>query len=172
MSQRDSAKPAAYRTAAKRLGVSAATVRGDLDTLIAVGDEFKPWLSSLSVAILAEGFVVESRGSFRRPFRLTAEEALALLIGLTGVRGGSKVAKKLGTALQAAPPAETVERAYGLGPAPSAQIEGVLALARQARDEKRKLELHYCGLSGEPARRVVQVHQVVQHRGTWYVVAW
>jgi len=172
MSQRDSGKSVSYRAAAKRLGVTETTVRGDLETLIALSDEFKPWLSSLSVAILADGFVVESRGSFRRPFRLTAEEALALLIGLTGARGGAGLAKKLGAALQAAPPSETVERAFGLGPSPSAHVEEVLGVARQARDAKRKLELHYCGLSGEPARRIVHVHQVVQNRGIWYVVAW
>ena len=67
MSQRDSAKPVSYRAAARRLGVTEDVVRADLSTLVGLTDAYKPWLASLNVAILADGFIVESRGSFRRP---------------------------------------------------------------------------------------------------------
>ena len=55
MSQRDTNTSIPYRVAAKHLGVSAATVRRDLDALVALSDEFKPWLASLTVGIVAEG---------------------------------------------------------------------------------------------------------------------
>ena len=48
----------------------------------------------------------------------------------------------------------------------------LLALARRARDEKTKLDLLYAASNAEPSRRVVHPHQVVQDRGTWYLVAW
>jgi proteasome accessory factor C len=48
----------------------------------------------------------------------------------------------------------------------------VLALARRARDESRRLELTYCGSSEEPSTRVVHPYQVVQHGGHWYIIAW
>lgn len=172
LSQRDSGKPVSYREAGHRLGVAAEAVRGDLDALVDLSDEFKPWLASLSVAITSDGFLVESRGSFRRPLRLTGDEALALVIGLLGVRGGKALAGKLGATLDAAPPAAAVEAEFGLGPSPSAHLEGVLAAAREARDGHRKLEILYCASAGEPAWRVVHPHQVVQAAGRWYVIAW
>src|SRR6267143_621303 len=172
MSQRDSAKPVSYRAAARRLGVTEEVIRTDLSTLVGLTDAYKPWLASLNVAILADGFIVESRGSFRRPFRLTPEEALALVIGLSATRGGAALAKKLGAALSAAPDADAVGRAYGLGPTPTAHLDQVLSQARQARAGRLKVEIHYCGLGAEPAWRVVHVHQVVQYLGVWYVIAW
>ena len=49
MSQRDTNTSIPYRAAAKHLGVSKETVRRDLDALVGLSDEFKPWLASLSV---------------------------------------------------------------------------------------------------------------------------
>src|SRR2546428_7501812 len=71
MSQRDTNTSIPYRAAAKHLGVTKETVRRDLDALVALSDEFKPWLASLTVAIVADGFVVESRGS---PPQIRSEE--------------------------------------------------------------------------------------------------
>src|SRR2546422_7832177 len=133
MSQRDTNTSIPYRTAAKHLGVSTATVRRDLDALVGLSDEFKPWLASLSVAIVADGFVVESRGSFRRPFRLTPEESLALMIGLAAGRNGTAIAKQLGSAIAAAPSAEKVGSSYAPGPTPSAAGGQALSLSRAAR---------------------------------------
>src|SRR5947209_4533697 len=172
MSQSDSAKPVSYRAAAQRLGVSAEAVRADMDALVRLSDEFKPWLASLSIGFEAGGFVVESRGSFRRPLRFTGDEALALIVGLVGVRGGRALAAKLATAVAGAPHPDVVENTVGIGPEPGEHLERVLTLARQARDEHRKLEINYCGSRAEPARRVVHVHQVVHEAGRWYVVAW
>src|SRR2546422_11324145 len=120
MSQRDTNTSIPYRAAAKHLGVSTKTVRRDLDALVSLSDEFKPWLASLTVAIVADGVVVESRGSFRRPFRLTPEESLALMIGLAAGRNGTAIAKKLGSAIAAGASVDTVGTSDALGATPTA----------------------------------------------------
>jgi predicted DNA-binding transcriptional regulator YafY len=97
---------------------------------------------------------------------------LALLLGLGAARGGKTVATKLAKGLRNAPAADAVESGYAIGAAPSVELDGVLAVARRARDEERKLEILYCGPAGEPSRRVAHVHQIVEASGRWYVIAW
>jgi proteasome accessory factor C len=166
LSQRDSATTITYKAAAKRFGVSETQIRDDLDVLVRLSDEHKDFLASVRVAIVAGGFTVISRGPFRRPIQFSEEESLALLLGLGAVQGGRVVAAKFrkGT--------ETIESAYAIGSAPSADLDGVLAIARTARDEKRKVELLYCGSDGEPSRRIAHVHQIIESAGRWYVIAW
>ena len=172
MSQRDSGRPVSFAAAARHLDVPEATVRADLDTLVRLTDDYKDWLASLRVMIVADGFALSSRGSFRRPFRMTREEALALLLGLCANRGGRPVAERIGATFAQGVDVGGLERTLAVGPNPSVQVEQVLTLARQARDSRRKLELHYCGLAGEPAWRVVHPHQIVHRLGRWYLVAW
>src|SRR5205823_1971113 len=130
------------------------------------------WLASLRIAVVADGFAASSLGAFRRPPHLTGEEGMALLIGLAGARGSQTVAKRLSKALGAAPPAEAVDAVYALSGAPSEELEQVLAVARRARDEHKKLAILYCASAREPSWRVVQVHQIVEAAGRWYLVAW
>jgi len=172
LSQSDSVKAVTYRAAARHLGVSEATIRGDLDALLDLSGEHRDWLASLRVAVVADGFAAQSLGAFQRPLHFTGEEGLALLLGLEGVRGGKAIAKQLSQALGAAPPAETVDAAYAISGAPSEDLEQVLAVARRGRDERKKLEILYCTSAGEPSRRVVHVHQIVEAAGRWYLVAW
>ena len=172
MSQRDSGAPVSYRAAARHLGVPERTVRDDLETLVGLTDRYKSWLSSLTVALTAEGFVAESRGHFQRPFRLTADETIALVLGLAGVRGGRALAGKLGAALARVPQVDRASDRIGIGPTPTDRLEDVLDRARQARDGRRKLEIVYAGSAAEPATRLVHPHQIVRHRRWWYVVAW
>ncbi len=166
LSQGDSGATITYKAAARKFGVSEEQIRDDLDVLVRLSDEHKDFLASVRVAIVADGFTVVSRGPFRRPIQFSAEEGLALLLGLGAVQGGRSVAAKFkkGT--------ETIESAYAIGSAPSADLDGVLAVARAARDEKHKLELLYCGSDGEPSRRIAHVHQIVESAGRWYVIAW
>lgn len=171
LSQSDSAKPVTYGAAAKHLGTTPETVRADLNALVELSGEHKDWLASLRVAILAETFVVHSQGAFRRPTHFTGEEGLALQLGLSAVSRGKEIAGKFAKALRR-PPAADNEQAFAIGAAPSAELEGVLALARRARDERKKLEVLYCGPAREPSRRIVHVHQIVEASGRWYVVAW
>lgn len=169
LSQSDSNTTISYKAAAKKLGVTEKQLRADLDVLLELSSDHKDWLGSLRVALVADGFTVISRGAFRRPIQFTDEEGLALLLGLGAVPGGRNVATKFtkGT--------EAIESAYAIGAAPSAELDGVLAVARAARDAQRKLEILYCGSDGgggEPSRRVVHVHQIVESAGRWYVIAW
>ena len=172
LSQSDSDKTISYKAAAKKLGVTEKQLRADLDVLLELSSAHKDWLGSLHVALVANEFTVVSRGAFRRPIQFTAEEGLALLLGLGAVRGGSSVAAKFGNGPRGRGSPEAIESAYAIGTAPSAELDGVLAVARTARDEKRKLELLYCGSVGEPSRRIVHVHQIVESAGRWYVIAW
>ena len=172
MSRRDTRQPLAYRAAARQLGVSVKALRQDLDAVVRLSDEYKPWLSSLSVAFTADGFALASQGHFRRPFRLTADETLTLVVGLAGARGGGQMAAKLGRALAQSPVVGRAPTSIGLGPTPTAQVEDVLALAREARDDRRRMELLYCGSTSEQRRRVVDAYQIVQRQQWWYVIAW
>lgn len=172
LSQRDKPTAVSFQQAAKHLGVSAEQIRADLELLLELSEEHKDWLASLRVAIVADGFAVHSSGAFRRPMHFTGEEGLALLLGLASVPGGKAVAAKFAKRLRKTLPADAVESGFAIGAAPSAELESVLAVARRARDEKRKLDILYCGSAGEPSRRVVHVHQVVESFGRWYVVAW
>jgi hypothetical protein len=85
-------------------------LRADLDVLLELSSDHKDWLGSLRVALVADGFTVISRGAFRRPIQFTAEEGLALLLGLGAVRaeqgraedqlgrGGDRIGHAIGTA--------------------------------------------------------------------------
>ncbi len=172
MSQRDAGGPVRYREAARRLGVTEPELRNDLQVLLDLTESYKSWLSSLSVALVAGGFSLGSRGAFRRPFRLTHDEALALLLGLQGVRGGAGLATRLGAGFASAPASTDVERGWAMGPTPPERLAAHLGLLRRARDERHKVELLYCGSAGEQSRRVVHPHQLVQSGRQWYLIAW
>jgi predicted DNA-binding transcriptional regulator YafY len=172
MSQRDRGEPVSYETAGRRLGVPASVIESDLDVLLGLTDGISSSLASLQVAITGKGFLVGSLGAFRRPLRLTGDESLAVLLGLLQGRDGKALAARLGALLDEAPSVDSVDRAWAVGPTPGEGVSRVLALARRARDERRKLSILYCGSIGEPTRRVVHPHQVVEAGGAWYVVAW
>jgi predicted DNA-binding transcriptional regulator YafY len=172
LSQSDSRKPVSYRAAARHFHVPEQAIRADVGVLFGLSGEHRDWLASLRAAVVADGFVVHSLGAFRRPLHFTGEEGLALLLGLAGATGGRATAKRLSRALSAAPAPEMVDAAYAISGARSEELEAILAVARGARDEHRKLEILYCGSASEPARRVVHVHQIVEALGRWYIVAW
>ena len=172
LSQRDSEGPVTFARAAARLGVQADVVERDLQVLFRLTDELKPWLASLSVGLEANGFTIKSLGAYRRPFRLSPDEVLALAIGLAGTRRGAAIAERLLSTLAPDKRPQEVERRFVLGPGPSPHVEQVLALVRRARDERHKLDAVYCGSSGEPARRVIDPYQVLNAGGAWYVYAW
>ncbi len=172
MSQGDRETPVSFAAAARHLGVSEKTVRSDLEVLLRLTDELKSGLASMQVAITATGFILGSLGAFRRPLRLTGDEGLAVIIGLLQSRDGQQLARRLGALLEQAPRSAEVDRTWAFGPTPGEGVSRVLALARRARDERRKLDLLYCGSTAEPARRVVHPHQVVQDSGVWYIIAW
>ena len=172
LSQRDNDDPVSYKTAAKHLGVDEDTLRDDLNVLVGIGDEYKPWLASLSVGLLADGFTVSSRGPFRRPLRLTAEEVLALTAHVAGGAGGKRLAAKLLATLPRATRPELAEESFAVGPAPSGHVEQVLAVVREGRDGRHAIEINYCGSDGEPSRRTIHPYQVMEQEGNWYCYGW
>ena len=172
LSQRDNDEPISYRAAASHLGVTEDTLRGDLDVLVGIGDEYKPWLASLTVGLLADGFTVSSRGPFRRPLRLTAEEVLALTAQMAGSAGGKRLAAKLLATLPKASRPELAEESFLVGPAPSGHVEMVLAVASLGRSARHSIEINYCGSDGEPSRRVIHPYQILEQDGSWYCYAW
>ena len=135
LSQSDSGETILYKAAAKKLGVTEKQIRDDLDVLLELTSDHKDWLGSLRVGIVAGGFTVVSRGAFRRPLQLSAEEGLALLLGLGAVQGGRKVATKFSKGTEA------IESAYAIGTAPSAELDGVLAVAHGAGQEAQARDL-------------------------------
>jgi proteasome accessory factor C len=171
MSQRDSQETVSYRALAARLGVSEPTVRGDLQILLDLTDGQKDWLGSLSVMLTSGGVTLSSRGAFRRPLRLTRDEGLALMAGLAGTAGGKALARRLGEAFGLEQETEASEQ-WAVAPTGRPPLGRTLATARVARDEQRRLRLTYCGSAGEPVERVIHIHQVVQGRSAWYLVAW
>ncbi|HYK11981.1 MAG TPA: WYL domain-containing protein [Gemmatimonadales bacterium] len=172
LSQRDNDEPISYRAAASHLGVTEETLRGDLDVLVGIGDEYKPWLASLTVGLLADGFTVSSRGPFRRPLRLTAEEVLALTAQMAGSQGGKRLAAKLLATLPKASRPELAEESFLVGPAPSGHVEMVLAVATLGRSARHSIEINYCGSDGEPSHRVIHPYQILEQDGSWYCYAW
>lgn len=172
MSQRDMAKPVSYSLAAKLLRVPEKTIRQDLDTLVRLTDEYKEWFSSLSLAFTATGFTLTSPGHFRRPFHLTADESLVLLLGLANTRGGQGLASQLGAVLAKGRNFAQAAATVSLGPTPSEHADEILGVTREAIATGRKLEINYCGSNGEAAQRTVCPHQVVQRQVWWYMVAW
>jgi predicted DNA-binding transcriptional regulator YafY len=172
MSQGDRGEPVSYAAAGRHLGVPASVVERDLEVLLGLTDGISSSLASLQVAITEKGFLLGSLGAFRRPLRLTGDEMLAVMLGLLQGRDGRALAARLGALLDKAPASDAVERAWAVGPTPGEGVSRVLALARRARDERRKLSILYCGSLAEPTRRVVHPHQVVEASGAWYIVAW
>ncbi|HEU5153715.1 MAG TPA: WYL domain-containing protein [Gemmatimonadales bacterium] len=172
MSQRDTEDTIPYREAARQLGVSEPTLKADLQVLLNLTESYKSWLGSLSVALTAEGFILGSRGSFRRPLRLNRDEALTLMLGLIGMPGGRELAARLGGDFATSQEHKEAERSWAIGPTPAERLAQLLGLARRARDEHRKLDILYSASAGEPSRRIVEPHQLVQAGKAWYLVAW
>ena len=172
MSQRDIEDPVSYRDAARRLKIPEHTLQEDLQVLLDLTESYKPWLGSLSVALTADGFILGSRGSFRRPLRLNRDEVLTLMLGLIGMPGGRDLAARLGGDFAKPQETKEAERSWAIGPTPAERLAQLLGLARRARDEHRKLDILYSASAGEPSRRVVEPHQLVQAGKAWYLVAW
>jgi proteasome accessory factor C len=172
MSQRDIEEPVSYRDAARRLDIPERTLQEDLQVLLDLTESYKPWLASLSVALTAGGFILGSRGSFRRPLRLNRDELLTLMLGLIGMPGGRDLAARLGRDFGVSRDDTDPERSWAMGPTPADRLTQSLGLARRGRDEHRKLDILYAASAGEPSRRIIEPHQLAQVGKTWYLVAW
>jgi len=173
LTRRDAAGEPPTRVAdlARDLGVSEGQVMADLRTLTDAQDELDgEWLEHLSVAIEGDTVSVSSRGPFRRPIRLTAEELMAIQVGLEAEPEARTLSTGLAAVLAGAGPAEP---SVQVAPAAAPREEQVVAHARRAIDERRLLTIRYAGERDRAgSNRVIEPHDVVYAEGRHYLIAW
>jgi len=162
---------------ARRLGTDARTVRRDVASLQAIGIPVAGFRGAGGGYALRPGFRMP-------PLMLTADEAVAVVLGLTTVRQAglgdlaavAGAERKIGRvlpeplagrvrALQAAvrftgPPRD--------GEPPATETSLVLA---EAVERRLRTEFGYVSAAGLVTRREVSPHGLVVHRGRWYLAA-
>lgn len=168
--EREGEPPLRLAEVAALFGVAPADVERDIRTLTTVSDAADhDWLGSLSVLQEGDQIALSSRGHFRRPVRLTPEEALAIQVGLAEDGAETPLAAELAALLSAGEAdAARWRTAESRGPDEARTVD----IARQAAGERRCLELLYAGSGRAPARRTIEVHQVLSAGGRFYLVAW
>jgi proteasome accessory factor C len=168
--EREGREFASMSELASRFGVSTAQIDRDIRTLTVVKDDpDHEWLSSLLVLQEGDAIALSSRGHFRRPVRLTPDEAAAIQIGLAMDGRGRSLSAELARLLKAgAAAAESWQPSESLG----AGAAAVAGLGARAAIERRCLDLEYAGSDGAVTSRVVEVHRVVEFEGRSYLVAW
>jgi predicted DNA-binding transcriptional regulator YafY len=162
---------------ALRMGVSARTVRRDVDRLRSLGYPVQATMGPAGGYRLGAGAALP-------PLLLEDDEAVAVAVGLRTAAGGS-VAGIEETSLRALAKLEQVlparlrhrvsalQRATvsvpGEGPAVDAAVLSAVAGAVRASE---RLRFDYLAFDGTAARREVEPHRLVHVRGRWYLVAW
>jgi len=163
---------------ADRLGISARTLRRDVDRLRELG---YPVDAHRGV----EGGYQLAAGAILPPLVLDDEEAVALAIGLRTAAQGAVVGieeasvRALAKVVQVMPPrlrrrvdalrAATEPAVWAAGPAIDAGL--LTAVAQACRDEER-LRFSYTVQSGEQTHRHVEPHRLVSLGRRWYLVAY
>lgn len=159
-----------------RLGVSARTLRRDVEDLRGLGYGID------SVPGVGGGYRL-GIGASIPPLVLSAEEAVAIAVGLraaasTAVTGIEDAAARALVALEQSLSAETRERISLVGRAvlplggvvEPVDLDTVVTLARAIRDA-RSLRIDYTRHDGEEVRRTIQPHRIVHTGSRWYVIA-
>jgi predicted DNA-binding transcriptional regulator YafY len=162
---------------ARRLGVTARTLRRDVGRLRTLGYRVE------SVPGAAGGYRL-APGATLPPLLLTDDEAVAMAVGLRVIAaqglsdGGVTALTALAKLEQLLPPALRGRvnalggaiHPAGTGPAPvSPEVLGQLALA--CRDSER-VRFRYTAADGAETRRVVEPHSLVAGDRAWFLVAW
>ena len=163
---------------ADRLGISARTLRRDVDRLRELG---YPVDAHRGV----DGGYQLAAGAILPPLVLDDEEAVALAIGLRTAAQGAVVGieeasvRALAKVVQVMPPrlrrrvdalrAATEPAVWAAGPAIDAGL--LTAVAQACRDEER-LRFSYTVQSGEQTHRHVEPHRLVSLGRRWYLVAY
>jgi predicted DNA-binding transcriptional regulator YafY len=163
---------------ADRLGVSARTLRRDVDRLRELG---YPVEARRGI----EGGYQLGAGAALPPLVLDDDEAVALTIGLraaaqgtiagieeSSVRALAKVARIMPPHLRRrvdALRAMTVPAAWSTGPNVDA---GMLTVIAQACSDEERLRFNYSAASGERMARHVEPHRLVSLGRRWYLVAY
>lgn len=158
--EREGRPPATLSHLAERFATTVTQIESDIRTLTLLCDDAEAdWL--LSIRVLQEGETVwlSSGGPFRRPIRFTAEEMLALSVGLATEENGAELAARLASV---ASDGVALERAPPLG-----------ELVRDAVTGHRCIEILYTGeRTRQGSRRVIHPHQVAVFSGHVFVMAW
>lgn len=157
---------------AGRLGVAPERIFADLRTLTEAADDPEAtWLMSLQVIQEGDAIAVSSRGPYRRPIRFTAEELLALRLGIAlETAKPSAALRQLGALGTGEPPSED---AFAPAPLAHGDVAEIVTAARRAAVEHRRLRICYpAGGAGEPTERTIHPHLVVHSEGRFYMVAW
>ena len=162
---------------ATRLGVTARTIRNDVDRLRGLGYpvDARPGV--------AGGYRLGTGGALP-PLLLDDEEAVAVAIGLRTAASGSIAGieetsvRALAKLQQLLPPRLRRRvgafQAYAL-PVPSRgpQVDpDVLTVIASACRDHERLRFDYRAHSGAPSRRSVEPYRLVNDRRRWYLVAW
>ncbi|WP_345655973.1 helix-turn-helix transcriptional regulator, partial [Streptomyces tremellae] len=156
---------------AERLGVSARTVRRDVERLRALG-------YGIDAAKGPDGGYRLAAGSGLPPLPFDDEQAVAIAVALqgaamSGVDIGEAAARALATVRQAVPSRlrHPMDAVRFTGPETASPVDpGVLRAVGTAVRERRVLRFDYRG-EDRPARRA-EPHAVVARSGRWYLVAW
>ncbi|AWB87910.1 helix-turn-helix transcriptional regulator [Mycetocola zhujimingii] len=161
----------------QRLGVTARTLRRDIDRLRTLGYRVTATRGSIG------GYQLEA-GQELPPLSLTEEEAVAMAIGLRayateGIADGEVTALTALAKLEHLLPAELRRRVNALSahvqplrrdtPQVSAELLGQLALVCRDRD---RIRFHYEARDGCQTDRLVEPHSLVSSSRHWFLVAW
>ena len=161
---------------AERLGVTARTLRRDVERLRDLGYTVSATRGSIG------GYQLEG-GADMPPLLLTDDEAVALAIGLRsyasgGIADGELTALTALAKIEQILPPELRRRVNALAdvqpmrrdaPRVPAELLGQLALA--CRDGDR-IRFHYTARDGAESARVVESHSIVSSSRHWFLVAW
>lgn len=158
---------------AGRFGISEAQLLKDVRVLTDASDDpGASWLASLTAYQEGDRLGVRSLGPYRRPIRLTAEEAFVLQLALaTESESPSGALREITAVSEKGMP----DRIATLAPVPVARGDegAVVNVARLAAAESRRLRLTYAGADADgPSERVVWLHEVVYAEGRYYLLSW
>jgi predicted DNA-binding transcriptional regulator YafY len=162
---------------AARLGVTARTIRNDVDRLRELGYpvDARPGV--------AGGYRLGT-GGVLPPLLLDDEEAVAVAIGLRAAASGSVAGieetsvRALAKLQQVLPPRlrrrVSAFQSYVLpmpSPGPRVDPDVLTMIASACRDHER-IRFDYRAHSGAPSKRSVEPYRLVNDRRRWYLVAW
>jgi predicted DNA-binding transcriptional regulator YafY len=164
---------------ADRLGVSARTLRRDVDRLRELGYPVEAHRG-------VDGGYQLAPGAALPPLVVDDEEAVALAIGLRAAAYGAVIGieeasvRALAKVVQVMPPRlrRRVEALLAASTAPpvlggraAVPVEVLTALAQGCRDEER-LRFGYTARGGEESERYVEPYRLVSYGRRWYLVAY
>lgn len=164
--------PLTLAQVAQAHGTTPDQVQRDLRTLTQASDEpSAEWLQSLAISQEGDRISVSSLGPFRRPIRFTADEILALQVGLaTEPNAAATLSRELAALVH---PDERAARSFSVNQTAGSGEGEVADLAHRAVEEHRVLSILYTGEQDRMgSAREIEPHQVVQAEGRVYVVAW